>query len=123
MKVQLVNPDPGVEGSAERHARIVPVLASVGLDPLVLAGAVIDVPDHIGGAGEHWRAPRDDEFEGDIGLQHLLYLRDTSGLRYADDGSIRSVRDLGHGLLAQPDLWSRADKPSATPSNTPNGGE
>lgn len=122
MKVQLINPDPGVEGAPERHARIVPILATVGLDPLVLAGAVIDVPDEIGGAGEHWRAPRDDEFDGAEGLQHLLYLRDTGSLRYADDGSIRSVRDLGHGLLAQPDVWTRPEKtPAATPPAKPEG--
>lgn len=116
MKIQLRNPEPGVEGSAERHALIVPSLADHGLDPLVLAGAVIDVPDAVAGAGPHWRPPRDDEFDGDLGIQHLLYLRDTGSLRYNDDddGSIRSVLDLGHGLLSQVDVWSKPEAPAKT---------
>lgn len=107
MQIQLIDPDPGPD-SAARGAVIVPVLAEYGLPTLVEAGQIIDVPPSLAGAGPSWRAPKD----GD----DLAYLRDTGQVRLNDDGSIRSVHDLGHGLLAQPDIWTRASedtKPTA----------
>jgi len=100
MLIQLIDPDPG-PGSDERHARIVPALSSVGVDQLVRAGQVIDVPAEIAGAGPHWRAPRD----GDD-----LQFMET---RLSEDGQTRSVHDLGHGLLAQTDVWAKVEKPAA----------
>jgi hypothetical protein len=106
MRVQLINPEPGVEGAPERHARIVP---SLGLT--VLAGDVIDVPDDVAGVGPHWRAPNDGDV---VDLQHVAYLRDTGSLQLNEDGSIRSVYDLGYGLLAQVDVWTRPAEAKAT---------
>lgn len=98
-KVHLIDPDPGPD-SAERHARTVPVLALYGLPQLVRAGSTIDVPDDVAGAGPHWRPLKDTDDQ--------RYLRDVAGmLTFNDDGSIKAVHDLGHGLLAQPEIWSR----------------
>lgn len=104
-KVQLIDPDPG-PGSAERHARTVPALSLYGLPQLVLAGSVIDVPDDVAGVAAHWRAPRDTD--------DLEYLRNTTGsLTFNEDGSVKAVHDLGHGLLAQPDVWAKPTEKSA----------
>jgi hypothetical protein len=91
MLIQLIDPDPGADGSAERHARIVPVLGG----QLVLAGETIDVPDEVAGRAAHWRQPE----EGD----DLAF----SETRLNDDGTVRSIHDLGFGLLAQPEVWAK----------------
>jgi len=105
MRVRLIDPDPS-PGSDERHARVVPVLHTAGLDEYVLAGQVIDVPDEIAGAGPHWRAPKDGD---DLAFMET---------RLAEDGQTRSVHDLGHGLLAQGELWEKVET-----KTSPKGGD
>jgi hypothetical protein len=91
-KIQLVDPALGKDGG-----RIVPALG----DLFVAAGEVIDVPDDVAGAGPRWRAATPDD---DLSFMET---------HHDDDPKVgTTVRDLGHGLLAQTDIWARAAEPA-----------
>jgi hypothetical protein len=81
----------------EIHAKIVPALEAIGMDPFVPNGSVIDVPEEVAGVRPHWRSPQD----GD----DLRYLADVGYLSHHGNGSVKGVYDLGRGLLAQTDVW------------------
>lgn len=94
VKVQLVDPSLGKHDPANDaiHGRIVPSLG----DRFVASGEIIEVPAEIAGAGPRWRAaePGDD----------LSYME----THHDDDPAVgTTVHDLGHGLLAQTEIWAR----------------
>lgn len=93
MKIKLVSAD-----GADRH---LPTLSDVIPDGgLWRHGETHDVPDEIAGAAPYWRRP----VEGDE-----LHFMET---RSDPAGQVRSVHDLGHGLLAQVDVFERDDAPA-----------
>jgi hypothetical protein len=108
MKVQLVDPSLGKD-----DARLVPVLADHGLDVLVPAGAVIDVPPAVAGKAPHWRKPVDGD---DLAFMET---------KVDEDGETTTVHDLGSGLLAQVDIWAKPGKTddSSPSDNPPTDGE
>jgi len=82
------DPDNGAE-----HALVVPELEQYGLDAYVPNGAVIDVPDELAGSAPRWRRAKDgDDLKFGQVRQHAGHTE---------------VYDLGSGLLAQTDLWSK----------------
>mgnify|MGYP001565877477 CR=1 FL=1 len=101
MRIQLNDPGLGKHdpGNGVEHARVVPVLEDFGLDSYVPNGSVIDVPDEVAGAAPHWRlaTPGDD----------VAFMESRTDAK----GKV-TVHDLGHGLLAQVDIWSKADAPA-----------
>lgn len=101
MRIQLIDESLGKDG-----ALIVPSLERLGLDTLVPAGATIDVPDDVAGAGPHWRQPA----AGD----DLAYLAATGLATLDEHGGIKTVHDLGRGLLAQTTTWGRAPEAKKT---------
>jgi hypothetical protein len=96
VKIQLVDEALGKDG-----ARIVPALRDHGLPELVSAGEIIDVPPALAGAGPSWRKPREED--------DLVFME----TKVDDEGTVTSVHDLGHGLLAQLGVWA---KPAAEPA-------
>lgn len=101
------DPDKGIE-----HALVVPVLEQYGLDSYVPNGSVIDVPAEVAGSEPRWRVATDEDKIGDpvtgsAALVKFLPTREHAGKL--------EVWDLGTGLLAQTDLWS---KESAAPAKT-----
>lgn len=100
-RAQLIAAHLGVHGEDEAvHGLIVPGLPEHGMDEFVPAGTIVEGPPELIGAAPHWRAPKPGE--------------DTSWMErtFNEDGTVRGVRDLGHGLLAQVDVWANPDSAS-----------
>lgn len=105
------NPDIGAE-----HALIVPVLEQYGLDSYVPNGSVIDVPAEVAGSEPRWRVATEEDKVGDpvTGSQPLVRFLPTR-----EHAGKLEIWDLGSGLLAQTDIWS---KESAAKSETKSEG-
>jgi hypothetical protein len=93
------DPDKGIE-----HARVVPELEGCGLDSYVPNGSVIDVPAEVAGSEPRWRVATDEDRVGDpvtgsAPLVKFLPTREHAGKL--------EVWDLGTGLLAQTDIWTK----------------
>lgn len=102
MRIKLNAPGLGEHDPANgaEHALVVPLLEQYGLDPYVPNGSVIDVPDEVAGAAAHWRVatPGDD----------VSFMESRTDEK---TGKV-TVHDLGHGLLAQGDIWSKESGPA-----------
>lgn len=108
IKIKLVDPGLGVHDpeKGEFHQLVVPALERYGIDSLVSSGQEIEVPPELAGVAPYWRAPKD----GD----DLPWLISGGLVKRDEQGTITSVHDLGHGLLAQVGIWEKVAAPAKT---------
>jgi hypothetical protein len=109
MRIQLNAPGLGEHDPSigAEHALIVPSLVDYGIDSYVPNGAVIDVPAEVAGSEPRWRVATDED--------------DTAFLQTREHAGKLEVYDLGSGLLAQSDIWSK-ESTAAAKSDTKNEG-